>query len=579
MHEIFRDINGQKESLTVHSSVSASNKKSRATIKKNVFNTIVALCQNRILSRLGLPGSLNGKKRFIGLNLEEFLCTPWQSKAVRSHNPGIRKRDIEKYRLQTQALLTHLYALNTTITPKHDDVVELVRHIVGYMASVPLETLLGCLGNQDMDPNSRERLVTCFSKVARYRDSATFLYQRAKKLDMLRRTSVEQVQLRENAFERPAEAAFTGTVQSVLGSLSNGETTTLGINSLPPWEQKAIESASDRLFAKQVNNRLQESKIHAEIQIIAHYENASPGVLRPRVIASCKDACYLCNTCISLQGKYSVPKSHGKLYPGWRLPTTQQFLPLQKRLNAFLEQEILATVKKLSQATKKPSIKYRNESTIFPLHISASTLTTFSNASSLHLVEVSQPNHDGRPVDNAPSVAHQEHIETSTTGPPHAESLHEQLGGVHRGEKGEAPPHVCAKGLSGMAEDRDEAETSHAAGVNDISTPSRSDFDTPGSCAAGSLDRCSTLSGSRVGGSNSWFRKENMEIFLESSSELVPEWLSPEDSAEVLRDRPELIVDVLLLAAGMDDRVLPKSPDGSTYFAFGDRVVMINARP
>ncbi|KAI1026202.1 hypothetical protein LB504_011197 [Fusarium proliferatum] len=64
-----------------------------------------------------------------------------------------------------------------------------------------------------------------------------------------------------------------------------------------------------------------EPKIHAEIQLMWHLER-HPGSKPPRVIASNKDACFLCNAFISLHGQYMIPKTHGRIYPGWRLPWT-----------------------------------------------------------------------------------------------------------------------------------------------------------------------------------------------------------------------------------------------------------------
>lgn len=329
---------------------------------EDIFSTIVALCRNRILNHLGLPlrdRRTYGKKGFVGRKLETFLDTAWQRKVKEGHF-GMQQNDIEKYRLQTTALLADLHDLSTKtrgkIKPKHDDVVKLVHHVANYMSSVPLKSLLNCLENRDMDPSSRESLVTCLSTVAKYRFSAAFLYEQAKKAHMLRRTSVEQVQLPEEAFQRPPATAFTGTIQSVLplGSLevSKGKTT-LAIDSLPLRQR--IESGLDLHFEDEVNNRLQRSKIHAEIQIAAHYENASPAILPPRVIAASKDACFLCKACISLQGKHSVPdfRGHRGLYPRWRLPTMQQLLPLHQKLNGFLENGILTAMKMMSCAVRK----------------------------------------------------------------------------------------------------------------------------------------------------------------------------------------------------------------------------------
>ncbi|KAB5551304.1 hypothetical protein GE09DRAFT_168699 [Coniochaeta sp. 2T2.1] len=82
-----------------------------------------------------------------------------------------------------------------------------------------------------------------------------------------------------------------------------------------------------------------ESKIHAEIQIAAYYE-INPADLPPRTICSNKDACYLCDEFIKLQGKYYIPRSHGKLYPGWRVAPIRVFDDTLSRLIEALESKI-----------------------------------------------------------------------------------------------------------------------------------------------------------------------------------------------------------------------------------------------
>jgi OTT_1508-like deaminase len=60
-------------------------------------------------------------------------------------------------------------------------------------------------------------------------------------------------------------------------------------------------------------------RIHAEMQLLFHYE-FHPDHPKPRIIASNKSACYLCNLYFRLHCGFIVPRSHGRLYNTWTLP-------------------------------------------------------------------------------------------------------------------------------------------------------------------------------------------------------------------------------------------------------------------
>lgn len=496
--------------------------------------------QARILSRLGLRESSYGRKRFVGETIQHFLnvSSLWQNKARNCLECG-RNHDsdeFERYRRQTDELLTSLRHLKGTLKPKQHDVLEVVNCVATFMNKVPLKNLLDHIEDQDMQANSRAKLVDTLEKIARYRNGAVFLCQRAKRFPPLRRTSVELVQPPSSDFRTIPKCVFAGTVESALRDLHHGD---IGFEliALPDWVLQRLRPTSEDDFAEQINETLQQSKIHAEIQILAHYERAGPEVLPPRIIASSKDACYLCNACIRLHGKFCVPKSHDRLYTSWRLPTTQQFLPLQRSLNDFLEQEIVSTTEIFCRLAKKPKVRFSNESTLFPIHISTSTLMKFSNMSSLDLA--SQLSNNGRlPKAGqvlaetglsrpSPTLEHRQqpceavkaHSETSSQG--------------HRGTSEEAPHHDPK--------------------------PSKPCMDSPAAIA----------------GIRTRFRHKNMEIFLESTAGLVPEWLDSAGSADLLRHRHDLVVDVLKMLAGGDARVLPRNEDDNAFFAFGENVVVM----
>ena len=73
-------------------------------------------------------------------------------------------------------------------------------------------------------------------------------------------------------------------------------------------------------FKYRTSATLAESKVHAEIQLLFFYESYRAD-LPPRVICSNKSPCYLCHLFFDLHGQFHVPATHGKLYPGWILPT------------------------------------------------------------------------------------------------------------------------------------------------------------------------------------------------------------------------------------------------------------------
>ncbi|KAH6668873.1 hypothetical protein B0J14DRAFT_152312 [Halenospora varia] len=109
-------------------------------------------------------------------------------------------------------------------------------------------------------------------------------------------------------------------------------------------------------------------KVHAEIQLLFYYE-LHPDRPRPRIIASSKSACYLCNLFFSLHGGFHVPRTHGRIYEKWILPDWLE-VPVERhrdlgiivtRLKGTLDDER----RKTSTSTKKYS--HPNESVLLPL--------------------------------------------------------------------------------------------------------------------------------------------------------------------------------------------------------------------
>lgn len=71
----------------------------------------------------------------------------------------------------------------------------------------------------------------------------------------------------------------------------------------------------------------------------------------PRVVFSSKSACWLCNSFIRLHGKIYTPRSHGRLYPGWRLPNLHDgwSTDIAERFSWHLENAVVESLKTLFQ--------------------------------------------------------------------------------------------------------------------------------------------------------------------------------------------------------------------------------------
>ncbi|KAF2175390.1 hypothetical protein K469DRAFT_683991 [Zopfia rhizophila CBS 207.26] len=108
--------------------------------------------------------------------------------------------------------------------------------------------------------------------------------------------------------------------------------------------------------------------VHAEMQLLLHYEGLPSETLTPRIICSNKQACFLCNLFFKIHERFLIPNSHGRLYEKWALPTTilqsGRFAGLIATLRTF-DQEIVNRINREIQLQRKP-FKTPYESTIFP---------------------------------------------------------------------------------------------------------------------------------------------------------------------------------------------------------------------
>jgi hypothetical protein len=408
-----------------------------------------------------------------------------------------------------------------------------------------LQALLDLIPNRAMCPSSRRNLVNIIGKVSRYREAARFLCRTARRIPSLRQSRVLLVNLPEEAFRRVSGGDHIPQLASAIARLStNYQGPEVG------YLCRLLNTSSAHLndqLATQTRKTLREAKIHAEIQLVYHYELNTPR-LPPRVICSSKDACFLCNTFILMHRKMHVPRYHGRLYPGWRLPLMSDLHDLHLKFNSALENHIKDSLKILLSRHKKIFYPDPNESTLLTLPLSTSTLRTSALVVATEREEASAnnslANHLAGPVEHSISLDDRASVYSSTD--PESISLVLGSRSTLTPEEDRVPemglPDQHATQLSSRCNPRTKCHnstTSHIAElvqdvpqVSNIVTAHEPHFHT-----AGPLELHIEYTSGTASGSN----KNNAEIAYSI------EWLSVEKAKELLDHQAANVVDVELL--------------------------------
>ncbi|KAI0112995.1 hypothetical protein F4814DRAFT_460249 [Daldinia grandis] len=341
-------------------------------VENDVFRAIVSMCSSRILYRLSLiQGRKARQKRTINEGLQVTLEYLKQT-VTRDHKtesppyPFIdRAKEViniaDSWRKhQTQLKLEKLV-----------DSIRHLRQISGF------NDLINAMPNKVMDPCSRAHLINTIRKIARYREAARSLYRAAKKTSLVRKMRLVLVQLPQKAFDKDLSSDYTpniGNTIPLISELKNGKDLEQVFSLLNTTKERA-----NRQFIDQTRKTLREARIHAEIQLLYYCEfYMSPNAHMPRVVCSSKDACWLCNEFILMYEKIHTPRCHGKLYPGWRLPTScePKYHDLAMRYNTWLQGHVRNGLETLFARREKTVYSDPNESTLLTLPWSSSTLPT-----------------------------------------------------------------------------------------------------------------------------------------------------------------------------------------------------------
>jgi hypothetical protein len=250
---------------------------------------------------------------------------------------------------------------------------QLVKKAGLLLKATNLKSTLSGLSGSLLDPSIRDALIDELSKIAHYWVISQFLYEQAKKLDILRHVDIEEVHLSQDQFHKPDLRDYTpslGATEMRIGIVENKQNAFLSVYR----GRKMTEEQQSVRFAKTVRRTLKSGKVHAEMQILAHYQ-LTQVLMPPRVVASSKSACFLCNTMLDIQGRYTTPHTHGRLYSGWILPRCVLSDP--EGLSQSLDCEIQGRIKGLieqAQLSGRRLYPEPNESTVHKLSLSLASL-------------------------------------------------------------------------------------------------------------------------------------------------------------------------------------------------------------
>jgi hypothetical protein len=291
---------------------------------------IISLNRGRLLSRLRSQHTQksirNRNKLAISARLEEAVHLSMDYTAVLASS-GIDVIAIEAEAGRFQTTFRELEEKGSEIGTSHLLLANLINCAHTLATKLQLGNLLDVLPNKQLGPSGRESLLIGIQKIGRYKSACEFLFLAAQKLEIFQKMEIEAISLPVSATEPLKIPDYVPSLTATLARIDDSGTH--DINRLCASLERKVgvsPASAQHEFEQRVPRVLGSSKIHAEIQILYHYE-MHPVKIRPRVICSSKSACFLCDLFIKFHGKFYIARTHGRLYEQWRLPVIRG-LPL-----------------------------------------------------------------------------------------------------------------------------------------------------------------------------------------------------------------------------------------------------------
>ena len=212
--------------------------------------------------------------------------------------------------------LTTARARSTTSDPALREILETVGRVAGrcdlsaMLSDLPLSPVI-------LSADAKDALVRQLGKLGRYQPARCYLLQAARMFSAFRSITVELVDAASLARSAPGKATPTYSV-----SHQGPQTRSIQLSQAELRRIKARLGTSPKELRHMLQQKSRkERRVHAEIYLVFYYETHPEASVRPRVICSSKSACFLCNLFAQVHGCFYLPRTHGKLYTQWTLPT------------------------------------------------------------------------------------------------------------------------------------------------------------------------------------------------------------------------------------------------------------------
>ncbi|KAI0521065.1 hypothetical protein F5B22DRAFT_597516 [Xylaria bambusicola] len=325
-----------------------ANDLSRDTEQK-VFTEIIQLCKSRILDRLRFQRKKKGRQKS-----KEGTTIAGGLKPVVDylHNSPSKNEKLFLERARQVLRLASSWTKHST----DQELENLVDAINSLRQTEEFEAILEAAFRREPNLQVRFYLSNMIRKVSRYREAARILRRLARKSSQVRQMQIVIVELPTEAFKRPTtDSNYRASIQSTISRVQNLKGRLKDVNQICKLLQLSRVEANGQ-FDDKFKDISKNSKVHAEIQLLYYCETTLQGKPLPRVICSSKSACWLCNDFILMHGKIHTPRSHGRLYPGWRLPNIIQSewcSDIAARFNQRLENKIAESLKTLHARKKQ----------------------------------------------------------------------------------------------------------------------------------------------------------------------------------------------------------------------------------
>jgi hypothetical protein len=282
-----------------------------ADLQRLLMETIASLHQNRILCRLrschAKVKSNFAKRRPARPKILPALAESFEEQTLRGKDLSALASDVK----DLANLSTKLESLQSTVAASTPG--------LQILLSI-LQTTHHLLYNSDFHLlELSEPLRLSLAKLNRYVSACVDLIRAARRYSFFANLTVEVVK-----FEPVAHVHYTPLhedfFESLIARLSLNTTPAALLSSFNFQSRGAHEhkrSRAAQALWKLINV---DCAVHAEMQLLFHYEFHAPRGLMPRVICATKSACYLCNLFFSLHGRFYIPSTHGRVYEKWTLP-------------------------------------------------------------------------------------------------------------------------------------------------------------------------------------------------------------------------------------------------------------------